>query len=459
MTGPEPPATTVGQRRASYGATSPRVGVRGARTRERIVGETLGLFSSLGFHETTVREISEAADVSRATLYQYFESKEQIFVELLEECGSALVGVTRRIGPLGPTEQGYANLRRWLVDWTGVYEKYGTLFVQWTTVDLPGSAVRGLVAGFLGTYHRRVAELLRSAGLAGLEALDASVLVTSVVHRFNYLRFASPTVQPDVAAAVLDVAVVLQLTLFPSTPAAVIAHDGPGTAGASEAAPESAVPRRRSVTRAKWSGLTARSAATVRRIMDAGALCFAESGFYGANVDEIVTRAGFARGTFYKYFTEKLDLLLVLSDECEDELFVRIGAFTAIPVGESGAAERRDWLAAFLPFRARHIGVIRAWIDRTPVDPTLDGARMRVAAGVHESLTALVGRAPLSGVVSIRAAEIMLIGVLERMPDVMLDPSRHVRPEEIVEVMATAIERGLLGLVRPARGTPAAAGA
>src|ERR1700733_10032346 len=136
-------------RRASYGPTSPMIGERGARTRERIVSETLALFGSIGFHETTVRDISEAANISRATLYQYFESKEEIFVELLDECGGALLKVIRRIGPLGPTAEGFENLYQWLVEWTEVYNKYGTLFVQWANVDMPGSAVGGMVSNFL----------------------------------------------------------------------------------------------------------------------------------------------------------------------------------------------------------------------------------------------------------------------------------------------------------------------
>ena len=97
-------------RREGYGPTSLVVGERGARTRQRIVEETLRLFESQGFHATSVDSIAKAAGTSRSTLYQYFESKEQIFVELLDECGSALMRVGRRIGPLGPTQLGFDNL-------------------------------------------------------------------------------------------------------------------------------------------------------------------------------------------------------------------------------------------------------------------------------------------------------------------------------------------------------------
>jgi len=121
-------------RREGYGPSSLAVGERGARTRQRIVEETLRLFETQGFHATSVEGIAKAAGTSRSTLYQYFESKEQIFVELLDECGSALMRVVRRIGPLGPTRLGFDNLHWWLGEWAYVYDKYATMFVQWASV-------------------------------------------------------------------------------------------------------------------------------------------------------------------------------------------------------------------------------------------------------------------------------------------------------------------------------------
>jgi hypothetical protein len=52
----------------------------------------------------------------------------------------------------------------------------------------------------------------------------------------------------------------------------------------------------------------------------------------------------------------------------------------------------------------------------------------------------------LAGVVSVRAAEIMLIGLLERLPDAMTENARPARRDQVVELMATVIERGLLGV-------------
>jgi len=428
----------------SYGPTSPTIGQRGARTRERIVAETLGLFARIGFHETTVRDISEAAEVSRATLYQYFESKEEIFVELLDECGGALLGVMRRIGPLGPSAEGFHNLRQWLVEWTEVYYKYGTLFVQWANVDLPGSAVRGLVSNFLRSYNLRIASRLRRSGLSGMDARAAAIVVTSVVHRFNYLRFVNQPARPPTDEAVHDVSVVIQSILFPETPTDILAAMRPGDlrdiSYLSVARVPDATDQRRP---SRLDGLTTRSAATVRRIMDAGALCFSEDGYYSANVDDIVTRAGFARGTFYKYFDEKLDLLLALSDECENLLRELIAAFAAIPPGTEGSAQRRAWMKEFLQFRARYIGVMRTWIDQSPRHALLGEARGRMTAMVRDAVMVTVRTSPRRRVLSARAAEVLLIGILERLPDALADNARRIRQDKLADLMATVLERGI----------------
>jgi AcrR family transcriptional regulator len=48
------------------------------RTREAIAQAGLALFASRGYAATTVTDIAEAAEVSRATLFAYFPSKEDI---------------------------------------------------------------------------------------------------------------------------------------------------------------------------------------------------------------------------------------------------------------------------------------------------------------------------------------------------------------------------------------------
>src|SRR5881392_4474319 len=48
------------------------------RTRETIARAARELFATRGYHETTLPEIAEAADVSTRTIFSYFPSKEDI---------------------------------------------------------------------------------------------------------------------------------------------------------------------------------------------------------------------------------------------------------------------------------------------------------------------------------------------------------------------------------------------
>ena len=53
---------------------------RGAETRERLFRAALKLFGEKGFAETTVEDITNAADVGKGTFFNYFPSKEHILI-------------------------------------------------------------------------------------------------------------------------------------------------------------------------------------------------------------------------------------------------------------------------------------------------------------------------------------------------------------------------------------------
>ncbi|MCW2945728.1 MAG: transcriptional regulator, TetR family [Actinoallomurus sp.] len=432
-------------RREGYGPTSLVVGQRGARTRQRIVEETLRLFESQGFHATSVDAIAKAAGTSRSTLYQYFESKEQIFVELLDECGSALMRVVRRIGPLGPTRLGFDNLHWWLGEWAYVYDKYATMFVQWANVDTPGTNVRPLVAEFSRSYNARIARRLESSEISGLDPLDAAVALSSAVHRFNYFRHMGYTPALTADQLLDGLAVFVQLMLFPDTPREVFdVVDMPqrkartphpdAAAESQDEAPE--VPDR-------LAGLRPRAAATVRQLIDAGAKLFAERGYHGTGVDNVVAEAGFARGTFYKYFDEKLDLLLQLTRECAKDMRDLVDRFAVIDPSGDGEAQLRDWLADYLHFHARYLGIMRAWLEGTSEDPRLLSVVRRVTRDMHVAALAVLARVDRPHPLDPDVAAVIQGALLERIPEAALEQDADRPADDVVELIARVMERGL----------------
>lgn len=66
------------------------------RTRERIVAESLTLFESVGYEQTTMESIAEAADISPSTLYRYFPTKDSIILAPFETFADKLSSVFLR---------------------------------------------------------------------------------------------------------------------------------------------------------------------------------------------------------------------------------------------------------------------------------------------------------------------------------------------------------------------------
>ena len=52
--------------------------------KEQILESALNVFKTTGLDGTTMDEIAKQADFGKATLYYYFSSKEEIFIELLD---------------------------------------------------------------------------------------------------------------------------------------------------------------------------------------------------------------------------------------------------------------------------------------------------------------------------------------------------------------------------------------
>jgi AcrR family transcriptional regulator len=65
-------------------STSSPVTARGARTRAALVKAARSLFEKQGFLDTNVGDIARRARVAHGTFYTYFNSKEEIFSEVVE---------------------------------------------------------------------------------------------------------------------------------------------------------------------------------------------------------------------------------------------------------------------------------------------------------------------------------------------------------------------------------------
>ena len=68
-----------------------------AARRRAIFAATVGLILQKGFHETSMREIAAAAGMGKSSLYDYFNSKDDILVFIVEEAALEVAARARAI--------------------------------------------------------------------------------------------------------------------------------------------------------------------------------------------------------------------------------------------------------------------------------------------------------------------------------------------------------------------------
>ena len=442
--------TTNHVRRASYGPHSPVVGERGARTRQTIVDAARALFDEKGLQGTSVEDIAEAAGVSRAALYQYFESKEQLFIEQIRAAAADLLRVIRRLGPIGPTVEGYDNLHWWLGEWAWVQDKYKALYLQSAVVESSEPALRPLIVesivSYVSSLSPRLAAAVRDDDIDGV----ATVLL-ALLFRMNDYRQKGITRTLSDDELLDELATFVQLALFPSTPARVLT-----AFGTLSHAPRAATPSSRRTRRPRVSGSRPRdvkrvgrgseqTSKTVQRILDAAATTFAVRGFHSTSVQDVLEAAGAGRGTFYKYFDDKTQLLVTLAEHCMTRLEELAGRFVDVVDRNDDGKVLREWLRECLAVHQEYRGVLRALLQEEARQPALEELRVNSGAVILRAFDDALARVDREYPFDVRVGSLVLLALLERGADYTFGTVYDLDDERVVDVLATLIERGLLG--------------
>jgi AcrR family transcriptional regulator len=123
-----------------------------AQTREHLLDVSAALFADKGYSETTIEDIARAAGSSRATVYSYFSTKEDILRTLAVEMWETTDGIYRAFAKL--PDWSAATLRGWLEDVTAEWDR--TLVRVRVVIE---SRSRDLNDDYL-RYHRRFVRTL-----------------------------------------------------------------------------------------------------------------------------------------------------------------------------------------------------------------------------------------------------------------------------------------------------------
>jgi AcrR family transcriptional regulator len=153
------------------------------RTREEILREAARLFAVAGYKATSLTDVAAAVGCSKATLLYHFESKDAIFVALVEPAHRQLRDLAARLGTLdaGPAREaaivGFVDL---VLTYRGeialIYHEILQLFQRPAFAPLK-PAVDALVAAFAGRSTDPADEVAAGVVLAGI--------VTVVVDRID----------------------------------------------------------------------------------------------------------------------------------------------------------------------------------------------------------------------------------------------------------------------------------
>ena len=132
---------------------------------------------------------------------------------------------------------------------------------------------------------------------------------------------------------------------------------------------------------------TERGRRTLRKLLDAAAAEFAESGFHEASISGITRRAGVALGTFYTYYDSKDAIFRALVGDMSEA--VGAAARDAIEPDMDPLAVEQAALLAFLEFAAEHKEVYRIIDEAEFVDPDSYRAHYeRIADRIEQRLKA-----------------------------------------------------------------------
>jgi len=395
-----------------------------------------------------VGAIAETAGVSRATFYQYFESKEQLLVELVREAADELLLVVRRIGLFGPTSDGYANLRKWIGEWACVQDTYKALYLQWALVDASQQSLRPLLAEYIVSYVTTLTSGLVTATREVPPDVDGTAtVILALLFRINEYR------QKGINRGLGDdqvlnaIATFVQLALFPSTVDEAIPANQPPT---------------RVITTTEHRGSSVRTlvpeverSPTLQRILDAAAETFAARGYYATTIRDVLHTAAAGRGTFYRHFRDKADLLVILSQDMLARLEELAGGFAAAIHDDDQPGAIQGWLQECITLHRRYRGVFRALDQGAASYSQLNELRMQSGAAIlhtfDEALTSVDRTHPFD----VRVGSLLLLALLERGADYVFGTPYDLDPQRVIDVVTRLIESGLLDRTPTKRPTGA----
>jgi len=176
-------------------------------TREEILREAARLFAVVGYKATSLTDIASAVGCSKATLLYHFESKDAIFVALVEPALRQVQDLATRLTPLaaGPAREaaivGFVDLvLTYRSEIALIYNEILQLLQRPAFAPLK-PAVDALVAAFAGRSGDPADEVAAGVVLAGIVTMVVDRIDDAGDLRDSLIRVARRALVPQVPQA------------------------------------------------------------------------------------------------------------------------------------------------------------------------------------------------------------------------------------------------------------------
>ncbi|MCU1449583.1 MAG: regulatory protein TetR [Acidimicrobiales bacterium] len=185
---------------------------QGKKTMRKLLDAAMVVFEKRGYHAARVDDIVKVARTSHGTFYLYFANKEDLFRALLADVAEEVTALAATLGPVGPDEDGYLELREWLARFSDLYLHYGPVIRAWTEAEVEGDDVGAMGEELLTSVATVLIARIDDAGPAGFDPQIAALATVAMIERLHYYLLSRQLDVPreellDTLAAVLHVGV------------------------------------------------------------------------------------------------------------------------------------------------------------------------------------------------------------------------------------------------------------
>ena len=151
------------------------------RHRSEIMDVAEKLFEEVDYHETTMDKIAERSEFSKGSLYNYFENKEILFFEILNEKTEIFKkGITERINEAQTIESKLNALIEFHLDF---FSKNIGFFkiTQREKYNLPSYTKKKIMNSLREKYFEHIAEICSIIKLDKQKTEEESILIASAI--------------------------------------------------------------------------------------------------------------------------------------------------------------------------------------------------------------------------------------------------------------------------------------